>query len=221
MAESKRGAALGKVVESSIVPFSTDVGAQAREDILEVVRFAHATATDERNQGLNLQWFTNFRRKLAFLGWDATPPPIVTNTGADRETTLKSALEQIGVTGSSEHTDSTGRIVWSLQFQREALLGLSNKMREENGVKLQLMPCVRRAGDHYDMVLRHLELLSLETTKTMSFLKGELKLPLRAMSAELIRFNLRLFRNHYKDKVQARVNARNDQLVLDIPYADR
>lgn len=216
MADSNSATEVGRIVESSILSFAPNVDLEASEDILRVVRFAHAAAKDERDQSLNPDWFINFRRKLSFLGWDATPPPIVTNIGEGREVTLKSALEQIARVGTSEHLDATGRTVCSLRLNPQVMEALTFKMKEESGTKLQLMPCARHSGDYYDMVLLNVEMLSKEISANLNFLKGESKLPLSKMSAELIRFNLRLYRDQFKRKVEARVDSLNDQTIASL-----
>ncbi|WP_409295207.1 hypothetical protein [Pseudomonas sp. KCJK8670] len=206
----------GTVVESSIMPFSSDVSREAREDILLVVRFAHRVATEEKEEPLCLDWFTNYRRKLCFLGWDATPAPIVRHPGPSRERILERALSRIGQVGRPEHLAVAERSILALQRDPTLIKRLETRMREQNKTQIQLMPCVRRAGDVYDMVLFHMEMLELDSYKNLLFAKGELKMALHAHSAELIRFNLRLFRDQHKQLVLSRVLSKDRQLIEDL-----
>ncbi|HGA2319530.1 TPA: hypothetical protein ACIRVE_004124 [Pseudomonas putida] len=206
----------GKVVETSLMPFAADVDSEAREDILLVVRFAHAAATQEKAEGLNTDWFNNYRRKLSFLGWDATPPPVAQRPVALRQQVIDAALQQIGQVGAAEHLTQTEHFMRGLQRDRELLKRVETRMKESNKIQFQLMPCVRRSGDHYEMVLYQMQLLALETTKHFLFVKGDLGMTLTGQSAELIRFNLRLFRDQFKQKVLSRVASSAHQQILDI-----
>ncbi|MBO9550990.1 hypothetical protein [Pseudomonas sp.] len=208
--------ACGKAVESSLLPFAGNVDGEAREDILLVIRFAHAAATQEQAEGLNPHWFNNYRRKLSFLGWDATPPPVFQRPVALRRQVIDMALQQIGQVGSPEHLKETERFVRGLQRDHELIKRVETRMRESNTIQFQLMPCVRRSGDYYEMVLYQMQLLALETSKNFLFVKGDLAMTLMGQSAELIRFNLRLFRDQYKQKVQSRVASLAHQQILDI-----
>ena len=216
MTDSNSAMTCGKVVETSLMPFAGNVDSEAREDILLVVRFAHAVATEEKAEGLNTDWFNNYRRKLSFLGWDATPPPEAQRPVALREQVIDMALQQIGQVGSAEHLKQAEHFVLGLQKDRELLKRIETRMRKSNKIQFQLMPCVRRSGDHYEMVLYQMQLLALETTKHFLFVKGDLGMTLTGQSAELIRFNLRLFRDQFKQKVQSRVDASAHQQILDI-----
>lgn len=216
MTDSSSAMACGKAVETSLLPFAANVDSEAREDILLVIRFAHAVATQEKTEGLNPDWFNNYRRKLQFLGWDATPPPLFQQPVALRQQVIEMTLQQIGQVGSPEHLQEAERFVLGLQKDRELMGRVETRMRENNTIQFQLMPCVRRSGDYYEMVLYQMQLLALESTQHFLFVKGDLGMTLTGQSTELIRFNLRLFREQFKQKILAGVTSAAHQQILDI-----
>ncbi|MDZ3993949.1 hypothetical protein [Pseudomonas sp. Teo4] len=206
----------GTIVESTIMPFGSNVSLDEREDILLVIRYAHLVATSESEAPLFLDWFPNFRRKLSFLGWDATPPPIVKLPGPSREQLVEKVLRGIGQVGSQEHVAETERSLWALQHDSALRLRLETRMRETDTKHIQFMPCVRRSGSYFDMVLFHLEATQLDDYLNVLFASHGEGLGLRAQSAELIRFNLRLFRDHHHQKVEKFVTSQDRQFIAKL-----
>lgn len=70
MSEFNQGAASGKLVHSSLLSFLPGVSREARDDILLANAFAQQVAWGDFNEGLEPDWFRNYWRNLAFLGFE-------------------------------------------------------------------------------------------------------------------------------------------------------
>ncbi|MFV3325453.1 hypothetical protein ACNFG0_03165 [Pseudomonas sp. NY15372] len=216
MSEANRISA--SIVSGSLAAFMPSVSPADREDILLVNLFAQRATRDEFTSGLNTNWFDNYRRKLSYLGWDATPPPNVRRRGPDRGRLVDHAVRQIEQAGSGVHAELTGQALTALENDSKAMQVFELNARVGRGLSFQLLPCVRHSGDYFDMVLYHMELNVPLDAKLQSLLFYNFndKTQVRVQSAELIRFNLRIFRDEFKAKVQSRVTAQSRQSILDL-----
>ena len=216
MNEAHRASA--SVVSGSLAAFPPNVSPLDREDILLVNLFAQRATRDEFRSGLNINWFDNYRRKLSYLGWDATPPPNVQRRGPDRGRLVDHAMKQIEQAGSNVHAELAQEAVHALKEDAKALRTFEFSARAGDKLHFQLLPCVRHSGDHFDMVLYHMELQVARDYRASGvlFLDIGQQIQVRAQSAELVRFNLRIFRDEFKAKVLSRVTAQSRQAILDL-----
>lgn len=206
------------VVAGSLAVFLPGVSAADREDILLGNLFAQVTAREEYAEGLVPDWFANYRRKLSFLGWDAAPPPGVALPGPDRVGVKLNALAQIKQYGSAALAAATGNALDALAREPQALDLFDVSMRHGTQAHLQFMPCVRHSGDYFDMVLYHMEtVLGREwNARTLLYNPVNVHIDYSKSRLQLVRFNLRLFRDQHKQRVQARLQGKATHFLRNL-----
>ncbi|ANC05186.1 hypothetical protein AB688_24935 [Pseudomonas putida] len=214
-----------KAVRASAAPgslavFLPGVSPDEREDILLGNLYAQLTTREEFGAGLVTDWFDCYRRKLKFLGWDATPAPGVILPGPDRDSLKKDAQALISQYGSAAMADATQQALEGLAQDAEALEIFSYSLRQTEKIHFQLLPCVRHSGDYFDMVIYHMEggVTARWNIGTL-FMNQNPGLDFSKVRVELVRFNLRLFRDKYKALVRQRVYGKGGDFLRNVKLA--
>nr|WP_314876462.1 hypothetical protein [uncultured Pseudomonas sp.] len=205
------------VVAGSLAVFMPGVSTADREDILLGNLFAQLTTRDEYAEGLVTDWFGEYRRKLKFLGWDATPPPDVALPGPDRTSLKQDALALIKHYGSPDQADAMGQAMDALAADSSALNVFDVSIRRGENVHFQLLPCIRQSGDHFDMVIYHAESVVNANWKARTVLTNwDSGFDFTRSRIELVRFNLRLFRDQHKQRVLERVQKKSRDFLRSL-----
>ncbi|GHS83784.1 hypothetical protein PAGU2196_46180 [Pseudomonas sp. PAGU 2196] len=218
MTDTSEKLSAASVVSGSVMSFGATCPVEDREDIMLANIFAQQATRQEYASGLNLDWFSNYRRKLSFLGWDATPPPNIRRSGGDRASVVAEAVKAIEAAGSTALAEVAQKSSEVLRNNDYALKAFELNAISGSRLHFQMLPCIRHSGDFYDMVVFHSEFdMPLEfKIDGFLFLPFGLQFKNAVQSAELIRFNLRLFRNEFKAKL-ANVKKNNRALIHNIP----
>jgi len=219
MTENQSNPAQACIVGAGLASLSSSLATQDREDILLVNFWAQKATREEFDSGLNTDWFDNYRRKLAFLGWDATTPGKLSR-GPDRGKVLDQALEQIAQAGSGEHAQLVQQSLTALQGRNDALNLFEASSRTGKRANFQLLPCVHHSSDYVDMVLYHMELELQQFEQRFLFLSRGAEVQVKAQRAELVRFNLRIFRDQFRPKILPKLGKGYRQSMLDLPLKE-
>ena len=187
----------GVVADSSILSFHPEVSAAQRDSVLLAISAAEMVTRDAYEQGLIDDWFNYYRRQLMFYGYDPLQASEVHWPGGERPNIVDKALRSIAAaSGGSEMALSMGGTLEALRGARDALAHFEQRV-QKTGV-FQLLPCAPGKAGQVDMVLYH-ESMALTQTRA-GFLFRERQT--RQVKAELVRFNVALFDQELRAKVE-------------------
>ncbi|MGE7992401.1 hypothetical protein ACQKPE_15430 [Pseudomonas sp. NPDC089554] len=157
-----------------------------------------------------LDWYSAYRNKLRYLGWDAVTPEQIHWPDESREQIVDTALQTIGAKGGDYYAVTTGIAFDQLKRDAGTLLHFEQRSREER--RFQLVPCAAVKGGYVDMVLYH---EVCETAQlSAGFLYRERKA--RKVRATLVRFNPRLFEQEYRSKVERALHSSFARYIRDV-----
>jgi hypothetical protein len=182
---SEPQAASVSVVSGSLTAFLPTMDFEDQQDVILANLFAQRIARSERASGLNTDWLSNYKRRLQFLGWDAAPAPDACVPGLTQQMANvgKHALQ-----GLSEHGEALEC------FEDNAL------SKEKDTAIYQLLLCTK-VGSYIDIVLYHQELKARSFGQRFLFAKRTSDVQVTANALERVRFNIRLFRQEWRNKV--------------------
>lgn len=183
------------VVGSSVVSFMAEVAQAQRESVSLALLMAEQSAQEAVKQDPVTDWLAYYRKQLQFYGWDAMPPEQAHWPDPQRPRELDKALQAIGETAGERHLDLMELAYQGLRNSPPALLQFEQSVRQRESFRL--LPCGPAKGGRVDMVLYH-EVIK-ERSVTTGFLFRERQHV--SVRAELVRFNVRLFDDNYRERV--------------------
>lgn len=198
------------VVGAGLLSFFPGLTAEQRASVKWAALIAERDTFDAHNNQLIEDWYSYYKRKLMFYGWDALPASEVHWPGNERPGIVDSALSVISATAGSEFATSIGLAMEGLKHNGPALLHFEQRARE--GGVFQLLPCAPAKNGYVDMVLYH-ETIAVKDTNA-GFLFAARKQ--RIVRAELVRFNTRLFDQQFRSKVERRLAAVASREICDL-----
>ncbi|MFV3287264.1 hypothetical protein ACNFBR_00840 [Pseudomonas sp. NY11955] len=216
MCESNEQAASGKLVQSSLLSFMSGVSREARGDLLLANAYAQQVAWGDLNEGLELDWFRNYWRNLAALGFDGKLAPTVRQPGPNRDSVAKQAVAQINAVASAAHTTLAERSLQALRNDEQALVAFESRTVHQGRGYFQLLPCAQQANGFIDMVLLHMELSLKQSSKGFLFIDLHREVAVKDLRVEVIRFNLQGFRQNYRRRAEASVDRSNEKVIRDL-----
>ncbi|EKT4471219.1 hypothetical protein ACF8LF_09830 [Pseudomonas putida] len=216
MSEFNLNAASGKLVHSSLLSFLPGVSREARDDILLANAFAQQVAWGDYNEGLEPDWFRNYWRNLAFLGFDGKLAPTATRPGPDRSSLAEQALAQVRQKGSAGHYQSAQSSLQALRNHSQTLTAFESRAVSKAVGRFQLLPCSQQSSGFIDMVLVHMEMSMKKTSKDFLFMQLSSEVKILDMRVEVIHFNLQGFREDYRKRAQASVDKQNGKAILEL-----
>lgn len=205
MSEFDQQLASGKVVHSSLMSFLPGVSREAREDILLANAFAQQVAWGDLDEGLETDWFRNYWRNLAALGFDGKLAPTMRRPGPDRSSLREQALAQLDQAGSPAHSVIAKQSLHALQRDEQALRMFESRALTKGKARFQLLPCAQQANGFIDLVLVHLEVSLGRASKGFLFVQSDRDTQVTDLRVETIHFNLQGFREDYRRRAEASV----------------
>ena len=184
------------VVGASLMSFTPGLSLGQRSSVQLAILQAEQETRFVHEQGQVEDWFSYYKNKLKFYGWDAVPPEEVHWPGEERPGIVDSTLKAISAVAGSEYALSTELAMHSLKQDTRALLHFEQRTRQQ-GV-FQLLPCAPARNGSVDMVLYHESVEVSELSAGFLFRKRRHKM----LRAELVRFNTRLFDQQFRGKVE-------------------
>ncbi len=199
------------VVGGSLVSFLPGISAEQRESMQLAILFTERVTRQDHGAGHVADWYSYYRRRLQFLGWDALAPEQVHWPQPQRKAIVDKALQMVEQVAGKQHASSLSLALSALFRSDMALLHLEQRSREL-GV-FQLLPCAPGRNGYIDMVVYH------EAGERNLFSSGFLTRSVEStvVRAELVRFNVRLFQQQHEALVRSNVERvmRREILTLD------
>lgn len=184
------------VVGAGLMSFMPGLTPAQRSSVKLAVLQAERETRFVHEQGQVQNWYSYYKNKLKFYGWDAVPPSEVHWPGNERSDIVDSALKAISAVAGSQYASSTELAMRGLKQDARALVQFERRTREQ-GV-FQLLPCAPGRNGAVDMVLYYEELEQSEVAAGFLFRKRRHQ----QVRAELVRFNTRLFDQQFRSKVE-------------------
>ncbi|WP_449430977.1 hypothetical protein [Pseudomonas putida] len=216
MSDLDQQAASGSVVHSSLMSFLPDVSQEAREDILLANAFAQQVAWSDFNDGLETDWFRNYWRNLAALGFDGKLAPGIRRPGPDRQSLADQAVAQINQAGAPAQAQIAQQSLQALNNDSQALRVFESHAVVKQRGRFQLLPCAQQANGFIDMVLLHMELELEQSTEGFLFAASNREHELIDLRVEVIHFNLQGFRSDYRQRAEARIDKCNKSTISEL-----
>lgn len=186
----------GAVVGAGLLSFFPGLSAQQRDSVKWAALIAERETFDAHHNKLIDDWYSYYKRKLMFYGWDAVPPGEVHWPSDERPVIVDNALRMISATAGSEFATSIGLAMQGLKRNGPALLHFEQRAQE--GGVFQLLPCAPAKNGYVDMVLYHESIVAADIKAGFLFRERRQ----RVVKAELVRFNTRLFDQQFRRKVE-------------------
>lgn len=213
MSELNQQPASGKVVHSSLMSFLPGVSRETRDDILLANAFAQQVAWSDLDEGLEADWFRNYWRNLAALGFDGKLAPVIRRPGPDRSSLQEQALAQVGQAGSPAHLAIATQSLHALQRDEQALRMFESRALAKDKARFQLLPCAQQTDGFIDLVLVHMEVSLRRASKGFLFVRSDRDCQVTDLRVETIHFNLQGFREDYRCRAEASL-ARSSQRAI-------
>lgn len=203
-------AASVSVVSGSLTAFLPTMAFEDQQDVILANLFAQRIARSERACGLNMDWLANYKRRLQFLGWDATPAPDSYVPGPQPGPLAEEAVSHIAQLATQQMTIIGKQALQGLSENGEALECFEDNAlnTEKNTAIYQLLLCTR-VGSYIDIVLYHQELKARSFAERFLFAKRASDVQVTANALERVRFNIRLFRQEWRNKVMISIARQN------------
>ncbi|WP_327439555.1 hypothetical protein [Pseudomonas donghuensis] len=198
------------VVGASLMSFMPGLSPGQRSSVQLAILQAEQETRFVHEQGQVEDWYSYYKNKLKFYGWDAVPPSEVHWPGQERSGIVDGALKAISAIAGDDYALSTERAMQGLKRNARALLQFEQRTRQQ-GV-FQLLPCAPASNGSVDMVLYH-ELVDVSELSA-GFLYRQRRQKL--LRAELVRFNTRLFDQQFRSKVQRSLQSVALREILDL-----
>lgn len=189
------------VVGAGLLSFLPGLTPAQRSSVKWATLIAERDTLDAHKNNLIEDWYSYYKRKLMFYGWDALPPDEVHWPGSERPGIVDSALRTISAMAGSHYATSIGLAMEGLKLNAPALLHFEQRAKE--GGVFQLLPCGPARHGYVDMVLYHEAIIASDIK--VGFLFRERRQ--RVVRAELVRFNTRLFDQQFRRKVESSLQA--------------
>ncbi|NIF25315.1 hypothetical protein F3J44_02850 [Pantoea sp. Tr-811] len=187
------------VVGGSLVSFLPGVTAQQRQSVQLAMLMAERVTRSDHEQGLVQDWYSYYRRRLQYLGWDAQIPEQVHWPSPERRLIADKALQAVNHVAGERHSSSLSLALSALLNSDAPLLHLEQRSRELG--HFQLLPCAPSKAGYVDLVVYH------EAGDRTLFSNGFLSrvLDRTRVRAELVRFNVRLFQQEFEARTRKNV----------------
>lgn len=210
--------ARASVVSGSLTAFLPTLSAEDQQDVILANLFAQRIARSERDSRLNMDWLSNYKRRLQFLGWDATPAPDTYVPGPQPGPLAEEAVAHIAQLATQQMTQVGQQALQGLSENGEALdcFDANAVSRERDTAIYQLLLC-NRVGSHIDIVLYHQQLNARHFAPHFLFAQRESHLQVEVQALERVRFNIRLFRQEWRSKVLSSTARQHLNDVLHVP----
>ncbi|QCI14804.1 hypothetical protein E6B08_27145 [Pseudomonas putida] len=188
------------VVGGSLISFLPGLTVQQREAVELAILFTDRVTETDRAGGLVDDWYSYFRRRLQFLGWDAINPEQVHWPQRRRQAIVDKALSIVEHVGGEKYASGLSLALPALLRSDQALLHLEQRSRDRG--LFQLLPCAPAKNGYVEMVLYH------EAGDRQAFTSGFFTrvLDSTTIKAELVRFNVRLFQQEFQADVRRNVD---------------
>ncbi|PYB71631.1 hypothetical protein DMX11_19580 [Pseudomonas sp. LB-090624] len=216
MSEFNQKVASGKLVHSSLISFLPGVSREARQDILLANAFAQQVAWGDFNEGLEADWFRNYWRNFAFLGFDGKLAPTSVRPGPNKASIAEQALAKVREKGSANHYQTAESSVQALRKDTRALSAFESTAASKGIARFQLIPCAQQSSGFIDMVMVHMQMSMKKTVKDFLFLQSSKEVKLEEIRVEVVHFNLQGFREDYRKRAQASVDKQNGKAIHDL-----
>lgn len=199
---SEPQAASVSVVSGSLTAFLPTMDFEDQQDVILANLFAQRIARSERASGLNTDWLSNYKRRLQFLGWDAAPAPDACVPGLTPRPLAEEAVGQIAQLATQQMANVGKHALQGLSEHGEALECFEDNAlsKEKDTAIYQLLLCTK-VGSYIDIVLYHQELKARSFGQRFLFAKRTSDVQVTANALERVRFNIRLFRQEWRNKV--------------------
>lgn len=206
----------GQLVHSSVLVFLPGVCPQARSDILLANAFAQQVAWGDLKDGLEPDWFRNYWRNLAALGFDGKLAPAGRRPGPDRGSLAAQAIEHISQAGSARLGEAANQALEALRRDYKALKLFSAHSIVGTQARVQLLPCAQQSNGFIDMVLLHMDVSMEKSTSDFLFMGASNGISVRDLRLEVIHFNLQGFREDYRRRAEASVARTAERVIRDL-----
>ncbi|PSS57481.1 hypothetical protein [Pseudomonas sp. BBP2017] len=205
------------VVSGSLTAFLPTMSFEDQQDVILANLFAQRIARSERASGLNMDWLPNYKRRLQFLGWDATPAPDTYVPGPQPGPLAEEAVGHIAQLATQQMVIVGKQALHSLSENGEALECFEDNAlsKEKDTAIYQLLLCTR-AASYIDIVLYHQELKARNFAQRFLFANPENGVRVTANALERVRFNIRLFRQEWRNKVMISTARQNLKDVKEV-----
>lgn len=199
---SELQAASVSVVSGSLTAFLPTMDFEDQQDVILANLFAQRIARSERASGLNMDWLPNYKRRLQFLGWDATLATDACGPGLALGSLADEAVDQIAQLATQQMAIVGKHALQGLSENGKALECFEDNAlsKEKDSAIYQLLLCTR-VGSYVDIVLYHQELKARRFGRRFLFAKRTSDVQVTANVLERVRFNIRLFRQEWRNKV--------------------
>ncbi|WP_410481070.1 hypothetical protein ACJ70E_22200 [Pseudomonas plecoglossicida] len=216
MNERNPQAASAKLVHSSLLSFLPGVSREARDDILLANAFAQQVAWSEHADGLEPDWFRNYWRNLAALGFDGKLAPTQRKPGPNRNTLAEQTLAELRQVGSAEHCTIAERSLQALHKDDQALVAFESRALSKGNGHFQLLPCAQQSGGFIDMVIVHMEVSLKQSCKGFLFMQLNREVKVTDLRVEVVHFNLQGFREDYRRRAQASAERTGQRAIREL-----
>ncbi|WP_313646134.1 hypothetical protein [Pseudomonas sp.] len=200
------------VVGGSLVSFLPGITEQQRDAVQLAVLLSERITRRDHADGLVDDWYSYYRRRLQYLGWDALASEQVHWPKPQRKAITDKALESVGKVAGEQHARSLAVALPKLMSTEMPLRHMEQRTRELG--LFQLVPCAPSKQGYVDVVIYH------EAGNRASFSAGFLSSTLEKtqVRAELVRFNVRLFQQEFEAKVRRNLESvmRQEIFALDL-----
>ena len=184
------------VVGAGLVSFIPGVSLEQRKAVKLASLWAETVTLKDVAKDAHREQYQYYRKKLMFLGWDAKSAEEVHWPDPQRPKIVDQALSKIDGVAGSQHSSSMALAFEVLKKNDWALLQFESRSKERE--QFQLLSCAPVNGSYVDIVLYH------EAGNSAVFTSGFLFRERRNMqvTAELVRFNTRLFDQERRSRVE-------------------
>ncbi|MNZ38037.1 hypothetical protein D3C78_555010 [compost metagenome] len=198
------------VVGTGLMSFMPGLTVAQRSSVQLALLQAEQETCFVHEQGLVEDWYSYYKNKLKFYGWDAVPPSEVHWPSNERPNIVDRTLNTISAIAGSHYAASTELALQGLKNNAGALLHFEQRARQ-NGL-FQLLPCAPARNGAVDMVLYHEVIKRSEIDAGFLFRTRRHQL----VRAELVRFNTRLFDQQFRSKVERSLQAIALREILEL-----
>ncbi|WP_136478341.1 hypothetical protein [Pseudomonas sp. DG56-2] len=189
------------VIGAGLVSFMADVSLAQRSSVKLALLQAEQETRFAFEHGLITDWYGFYKNKLKFYGWDALPASEVHWPDNERSEIVDKALLAISAVAGSQYARGMQLAMHGLNLNTTARLQFEQRTREQ-GV-FQLLPCAPARNGCVDMVVYHEALEQSQLCAGFLFRERTHQ----RVKAELVRFNVRLFEQQFRAKVEKSLEA--------------
>lgn len=184
------------VVGASLVSFIPGVSFEQRKAVKFASLWAETVTLKDMANEARQEQYQYYRKKLMYLGWDAKSAEEVHWPDPLRPRIVDQALSKIDAVAGTQHSSNMALAFDVLKRNGKALLHFES--RSQARAQFQLLSCAPVSSNYVDIVVYH------EAGNTATFTNGFLFRERRNMqvTAELVRFNTRLFDQERRTSVE-------------------